>query len=98
MKPFITKVQGWKQKATDIAAAVESAPAKAAQIHEAVLATAGQMQQMRRTIQGAATGLVANDEERLIAALHEIDASTDTFRAAGYDLEDVEMELALPQR
>jgi hypothetical protein len=49
-------------------------------------------------VQDAAHGLVANDEGRLIAALHEIDERAETFRAAGYELENVEMELAAPQR
>jgi hypothetical protein len=98
MKKFINKVQEVRQKAAEVAAVIESAPAKAAELRDAVMATAGQMHQMRRTVQEAATGLVANNEERLIAALHEIDHSTDTFRAAGYELENVEMELATPQR
>lgn len=98
MKKFITKVQDVRQKAAEIAHVIESAPAKAAELREAVLATAGQMHQMRRTVQDAAHGLVANDEERLLAALHEIDTRAGTFREAGYDLENVEMELAVPQR
>jgi hypothetical protein len=98
MKKFITKVQDVRQKAAEIASVIESAPARAAELREAVLATAGQMHQMRRTVQDAAQGLVANDEGRLIAALHEIDERAETFRAAGYELENVEMELAAPQR
>ncbi len=98
MKKFITKVQDARQKAAQIASVIESAPARAAELREAVLATAGQMHQMRRTVQDAAHGLVADDEERLLAALHEIDARAGTFREAGYDLENVEMELAVPQR
>ncbi len=98
MKKFITKVQDARQKAAQIASVIESAPARAAELREAVLATAGQMHQMRRTVQDAAHGLVANDEGRLIAALHEIDERAETFRAAGYELENVEMELAVPQR
>jgi hypothetical protein len=98
MKKFITRVQDARQKAAQIASVIESAPAKAAELREAVLATAGQMHQMRRTVQDAAQGLVATDEGRLIAALHEIDDRAETFRAAGYDLENVEMELAVPQR
>jgi hypothetical protein len=98
MKKFITKVQDVRQKAAEIAHVIESAPARAAELREAVLATAGQMHQMRRTVQDAAHGLVANDEGKLIAALHEIDERAETFRAAGYELENVEMELAAPQR
>lgn len=98
MKKFITKVQDVRQKAAEIASVIESAPARAAELREAVLATAGQMHQMRRTVQDAAQGLVATDEGRLIAALHEIDDRAETFRAAGYELENVEMELAVPQR
>ena len=98
MKKFITKVQDVRQKAAQIASVIESAPARAAELREAVLATAGQMHQMRRTVQDAATGWVAHDEGRLIAALHEIDERAETFRAAGYKLENVEMELAVPQR
>ena len=98
MKKFITKVQDMRQKATEIASVIESAPARAAELREAVLATAGQMHQMRRTVQDAAVGLVAHDEGRLITALHEIDERAEVFRAAGYALENVEMELAAPQR
>ncbi len=98
MKKFITKVQDVRQKAAQIASVIESAPARAAELREAVLATAGQMHQMRRTVQDAAHGLVADDEGQLIAALHEIDERAETFRAAGYELENVEMELAAPQR
>jgi hypothetical protein len=98
MKKFITKVQDVRQKAANLAQVIESAPAKAAELREAVLATAGQMHQMRRTVQEAAHGLVANDEERLLAALHELDQRAETFHEAGYELENVEMELAVPQR
>ena len=98
MKKIITKMQDMRQKATEIASVIESAPARAAELREAVLATAGQMHQMRRTVQDAAVGLVAHDEGRLITALHEIDERAETFRAAGYALENVEMELAAPQR
>jgi hypothetical protein len=98
MKKFITKVQDARQKAAQVASAIQSAPARAAELREAVLATAGQMHQMRRTVQDAAHGLGADDEDRLIAALHEIDERAETFRAAGYELENVEMELAAPQR
>ncbi len=98
MKKFITRVQDARQKAAQVASAIQSAPTRAAELREAVLATAGQMHQMRRTVQDAAHGLVADDEGKLIAALHEIDERAEIFRAAGYELENVEMELAAPQR
>ncbi len=98
MKRLIHRVQDVRQKAGQIASALEQAPAKAAELRERVLATAGHMHQMQRTVQDAATGLAAPHEDMLIAALHEIDGDAETFRAAGYELEDVEMELAAPQR
>jgi hypothetical protein len=98
MKKFVSKIQGFGQKAQEIRQMVASAPPRFAELRESVLASAGQIQNLRADVQAAVTTLRTDSEERLIEALREIDASADTFRAAGYHLDDVEMELAIPQR
>jgi hypothetical protein len=98
MKKFVRKIQGVGQKAHEIRQMVASAPPRFAELRETVLASAGQLQHLRADVQSAVTTLRTDSEERLIEALREIDAGVDVFRAAGYHLDDVEMELAIPQR
>jgi hypothetical protein len=98
MKKFAHKVQALGNKAAQIKAAIESLPPRVAEMREAVAATAGQFQQLRSEVQSDITTLRADSEEKLIDTLREIDAGAAAFREAGYALEDVEMELGLPQR
>ena len=98
MKKIINKIQDLGQKAAQVKQAVEAAPAKAAQLRESVLMTAGQLQQLRHDVQSSVTGLRADNEDRLVQALREINDSAETFREAGYELTGVDMELSPTQR
>ena len=98
MKKFINKIQHLSQKAAQFKQAIESAPPKIAELREALAASAGQLRQMRADVQSTVTTLRTDSDERLIQALREIDESVAEFREAGYELDDVEMELAVPQR
>jgi len=98
MKKFVHKVQEIGNKAAQIKAALESVPPKVAEVRQAVAATASQFQQLRNDVQSQVTALRADSEDKLIETLREIDCSVATFREAGYELFDVEMELGIPQR
>jgi hypothetical protein len=98
MSKLIHKVQALGNKAAQIKAAIESVPPRVAEVREAFAATAGQFQQLRSEVQANVTTLRADNEEKLIETLREIDAHAGTFREAGYELSGIEMELGLPQR
>lgn len=98
MKKFIHKVQGIGKQAARIKLAMESAPAKAAELREIVSATTGQLQQLGADIQAGYNSAQQNTEQRLVGMLQEIDASAEVFREAGYALSGAEMELGTPQR
>lgn len=98
MKKFIHKMQDLGQKAAHLKQVVDAAPAKAAQIRESVLMTAGQLQQLRHDVQSTVTGLRADNDDRLAQALREIDGSAATFREAGYELTGVDLEASPTQR
>ncbi len=98
MKNFLYKIQDLGQKAAQIKQAIEGVPAQAAQLHESVLMTAGQLQQIRADVQTAVGGLRADNEDRLTHALREISDGADAFLDAGYQLVGVEMEVSPVQR
>ncbi|HKX62453.1 MAG TPA: hypothetical protein VJS65_11420 [Verrucomicrobiae bacterium] len=98
MKKFIHKIQDLGQKAAHLKQVVDAAPAKAAQIRESMLMTAGQLQQLRHDVQSTATGLRADNDDRLAQALREIDGSAETFLEAGYELTGVDLEASPTQR
>lgn len=94
MKKMLNKIQDLGKKAAQFKQVLESAPARAAELRESVLLTAGQLQQLRQEVQGAATGLRADNEDKLTQALREINDSSDILREAGYELFGVDMELS----
>lgn len=98
MKKFVTRVQEIGNKAAQIKAAIESVPPRVLEVREAVAGAASQFQQLRSEVQSNVTTLRADSEEKLIETLREIDGAAPTFREAGYELYDIEMELGLPQR
>jgi hypothetical protein len=98
MKKFVTKVQELGNKAAQIKAAIESVPPRVQEVREAVAATAGQLQQLRAEVQSNVTSLRTETEDDLIETLREIDGAAATFREAGYQLYDTEMELGPSQR
>lgn len=98
MKRFVSKVQNLSQKAAQIQAAISSVPPKISQITESVAVTAGQLQQLRTSIQSSVTDLRVDNPDRILEALKEIHDSGDTFAEAGYDLRGVDMELSPVQR
>jgi hypothetical protein len=98
MKKFVQKVQEIGNKAAQIKSAIESVPPRVAEVREAFAATAGQFQQLRSEVQANVTALRSDNEEHLVETLREIDGQAATFREAGYEIYDVEMELGIPQR
>lgn len=98
MKKFIHRIQDLGQKAGQLKEALEGVPDQAARLRDTVLVTAGQLQAMRKDVQASVAGLRAENDDRIAAALNEIQAGTDEIRRAGYDLSGVEMELDPVQR
>jgi hypothetical protein len=98
MKRVIHRIQALGEKAAQIRTAVESAPAVASSIRDAVSVTAGQLQQLRADVQAGVSGLRVEDEDRLLAALREISDSTDVLGQAGFGLAGVDVELGLLRR
>jgi hypothetical protein len=98
MKKFISRVQNLSQRAAELKAALETAPATVSR-HSATLAgAAGQFRQLRADVQETVHGLRTEGEDRLVESLREIDESVPVFRDAGYVVQDVEMELGIVQR
>lgn len=98
MKKFIHRIQDLGQKAGQLKEALEGVPGQAARLRDTVLVTAGQLQDMRKDVQASMAGLRAENDDRIAAALNEIQAGTDEIRKAGYELSGVEMELDPVQR
>jgi hypothetical protein len=98
MKGFISKVQTLGQKAAQIKEAIESVPPRIQEARSVVLATAGELQQLREDVQSSVMSLRTEDQNRLVTSLREIDASADIFREAGYVLQTVEMEIGFIYR
>lgn len=87
-----------QRRADQIKQAVASAPPKVAEFRNAVLMTAGQLQQLRTDFQAGFTGLRADNDEMLTEALREINANTDTLLEAGFELSRVDMDLGINRR
>ncbi|MEO7299287.1 MAG: hypothetical protein ABI042_12015 [Verrucomicrobiota bacterium] len=98
MKNFINKVQDLGKKAVEIKQAIQSAPAKAAEVRQALTMTAGELHQLRVDVQDNLNGLRANGEDRLLQAMREINDNTYTFEEAGYELTGMDLDLNLNQR
>lgn len=98
MKQFISKVKNLSQKAAEIQAAMQQVPPKVAEIREAVAATTGQLQQLKAEIQFSVADLKADDEQRLTAALQEINANAEVLGKAGFVLSGVDLEISPVQR
>lgn len=94
MKRFVSKVQNLSQKAAELQQAIQSVPPKIAEIGQTVAMTKGQLQQLRAEVQSTATDLRADNEERLLDALREINGSVEVFHQAGFDLGGVDLELS----
>jgi hypothetical protein len=98
MKRVIHRIQALGDKAAQLKQVVEGAPAVASSIRDAVTVTAGQLQQLRADVQAGVSGLRVEDEDRLLAALREVSASTEVFEQAGFELSGVDVELGLLRR
>jgi hypothetical protein len=98
MRKFITKVQELGKKAVEIQQAIHAAPAKAAEIREALTMSAGEFYQLRADVQSSVNGLRATNEDRLLQAMREVNDSTYTFEEAGYELTGMDLDLTLTQR
>lgn len=98
MKTFISKVKNLKQRAEDLRAAMEKAPATIAEIRESVAATAGQLHQLRTEVQSSVAGLKLDGAERMSQALQEINTNLDVFLQAGFEVNGVDLEISPVQR
>jgi hypothetical protein len=98
MKNFIHKVQDLSKKAAELKQVIQSAPAKAAEVREALTMTAGELHQLRVDVQQSMNGLRANGEDRLLQSMREINDNTYTFEEAGYELTGMDLDLHLNHR
>jgi hypothetical protein len=94
MKRFVSKVKNLSQKAAELQQAIQSVPPKIAELGQTVAMTKGQLQQLRAEVQSTATDLRADNEERLLDALREINGSVEVFQQAGFELGGVDLELS----
>jgi len=94
MKKFIRTLQMMSERAAEVQEAIQRMPPKVAGIREAMTMTTGQLQQLQSDVQKNVASLKADSQDRLIAALHEINGSHEVFQEAGYELGQVEMELS----
>lgn len=98
MKRFIHKVQALGKKAEELKTVINTLPGKAAEFRESITMTAGELQQIRSSVQGSLKGLQVSTEDHLLKAMREINDHTGTFEKAGYELTDLELDLGMAQR
>ena len=95
MRKFITKMQDLSKKAAALQQTVQGMPAKAAELRQAVVMSAGELQQIRTDVHSTLNGLRTNTEDGLLQAMRQINDHTDTFEEAGYELTGMDLDLAL---
>lgn len=98
MKKIIQRIQDLGHKAGQLKDAASALPARAEEVREAVLLTAGQLQQLRTEVQSGVAGLRAGSDDRITRALRELHDGAATFREAGYELDGVDLEVSPSQR
>jgi hypothetical protein len=98
MKQFITRAQQLGRKAAELRQAVHHLPAQAAQIREAVTMTGGELKQLRADVQTNIQALRADNEDRLLRSMREINDHAEVLAEAGYALFGMDLDLALNQR
>lgn len=81
-----------KEKALQLKRAVDAAPARAAQLRDAVAVTTGQLKQLRTDVESTVAALRADSEGSLAETLVELDGSIELLARAGYELTGVDME------
>ena len=92
MNNVLTRLQALRDKASQLKQAVDSAPAKAALLRDAVNATTGQLQQLRADVQGTVASLKSDSDASLAETLVELNGGIGTLARAGYDLGGVDIE------
>lgn len=90
---FVARLQNLGRRAEQIRQAVETAPAQAARLREAMTLTASQLQQVRAEMLTGLADLRADTGDRLLASLTEIRDATGILREAGFELMGVDLEL-----
>lgn len=90
---FVARLQNLGRRAEQLRQAVETAPAQAARLREAVTLTATQLQQVRAEVQTGLADLRADTGDRLLASLTEIHGATGILREAGFELTGIDLEL-----
>jgi hypothetical protein len=98
MNNALSRLQALRDKANRIHQVIDSAPVKAAQLRDAVNATASQLQQLRADVQGSVASLKSDNDTSLAQTLVELDAGIVTLARAGYELTGVDIEQGLMPR
>jgi hypothetical protein len=94
MKKFIRTLKQLSERAAQFQETLQQVPPKVAEIRQAVSLTSGQLRQLQADVQMNVASLKADNPDRLVDALHEINGSNEVFQEAGYELGHVEMELS----
>jgi hypothetical protein len=94
MKKFIRTLKNLSERAAQFQETLQQVPPKVAEIRQAVSLTSGQLRQLQADVQVNVASLKAENPDRLVEALQEINGSTEVFEEAGYELGHVEMELS----
>jgi hypothetical protein len=92
MSKLLTRLQTLGQKAAQARIVIDSAPARAAQVREAVHATAGRLQELRAEVEGTLTDLKTDSDVSLAAKLSELDGAGPVFARAGFRLAGIDVE------
>lgn len=93
MRKFIRTIQSLSERAAELQQTMQQVPPKVAGIRQAITMTTGQLQRLQADVHANVASLKADGQDRLVAALHEINGSTEVFEEAGYELGRVEMDL-----
>jgi len=95
MKNVFGKLRQLGHKAVELQRAVDAAPARAAQLREAVLHTRENLETVRLELQQTVQGLRADTSTSLAEALVELDANLDAFERAGHELVGIDFSPGL---
>ncbi len=95
---LVSKARQLSQKAAQLKATLEQAPATVAQLRETVTATTSQLQQLRAEVQANVAGLRADTGGSVSAALQEINNDRLIYLEAGYEVSEIDLEVSPVER
>jgi hypothetical protein len=94
MKKFIRTLKTLGERAAQFQETLQLVPPRVAEVRQAVSLTSAQLRQLQADVQLNVASLKAENPDRLVDALQEINGSLEVFQEAGYELGHVEMELS----